>query len=237
MAVHKLVRTALNSGNVDSFISGLRTIDDIYEFNDHGQNVLHVLIMKHSATSSMIPYIVALIDYGYDLTRPTKNEETALHIASALCKDDIIRLLVAHGIDINILDSDGHPPIFRCGCDDDDDLEEDMAIKTFNTCIELGARLDIIDRGGRSILHNYARGYYGYVGDDDYPYYCHREYPKFFQVVLDACMQAGIDPSIKDTHNGDAMEVARSRSHHTYVQMLQRYSECYQDPGIKEPGD
>lgn len=239
MSIHKLLNESLISGKINKFIGGLNKINDLYEFNDRGFNILHVLIIKHNKKESMIPYIKALINCEYDLTIFTKtrtNKKTALHLASELSHEDIVRLLVSHGVDINILNDQGQPPIFRCGCDDDASLKEDSAIRTFNTFIELGARLNIIDGYGRLMLHNYACGYYGYRGDDDYPHYCHREYPKFFQVVLDACLKVGLDPSIRDMHNGTVIYEAKCRSHQTYVQMLEKYIELYNEiPVIKEP--
>jgi ankyrin repeat protein len=117
MSIHALLSVALKSNNPDLLLDGLN--DDIYAFDNSGNNILHVLIEEHyddmvdingqSIDSSMIPYIMVLINKGYDLDRLNREGQSALHIASDHCKDDLVTLLVTHGADINVLNHIGSP--------------------------------------------------------------------------------------------------------------------------------
>ena len=243
MSIHEILDTARASGNPEILRAGLETIDP-YTFDVNGMNILHLLIEDHHdlfeyqgemIDDSSIPYITVLIDYGYDLNRLTEcGNRSALHIATSECKDSLIRILVTHGADINCLNNIGCPPLFWVGWSCEYVFDDQSLIDTFNTLCQLGARTNIFDFHGKSLLHIYA---YGSSQETyRYPYIKHgvRESIPFFQIVIETFMKTGLNPMSIDDNPRD---IALKRNHHQYVAMIDQCIRDYESSAsIKEPG-
>ena len=100
-----------------------------------------------AAACGHISAIKALIELGAQKNVYTDFGRTALHDAASNGKTAaVIALINDHGFDPNAADSDGRTPLF-------DAAYKNGNFDTFNALIGRGARVEVSDRGGMSVLH------------------------------------------------------------------------------------
>ena len=162
------------------------------------------------ARSGDVAGIQRLIDQNYDLNRVDERGWSVIHCATITNQVDIINLLVTHGVDINTLNNDGRSAIYFAGTKE-----------TFELLRSLGARLDLIDNRGTTILHHTI-----------FLNACDHNDNSLLSSVLSALHTTNIGPLTPDHNGRTPLDIAHSYGCDICVKLLENYVE---DLDIKQP--
>ncbi|KAF7550768.1 hypothetical protein G7046_g7911 [Stylonectria norvegica] len=125
---------------------------------DHmGNSALHRLFWKGTCRERFDRLLPALLKAGADPMLLNANGATLLHALAdnkALCSEDLVRLVVGYGIDIDSRDAKGRTPVFTVISNSTKEKDRIKQIEAFRA---ISANLHIPDAQGRSILHEAVR--------------------------------------------------------------------------------
>lgn len=106
----------------------------------------------HYASMHTIDIVSILIKNGANVNIKNKLGETALHVA---CKKsdngEIVKFLVENGADIDVLNNSGHTPLYIAH----KHINQSDSMSTFNTMINLGANISLVQGYTKSNLLKY----------------------------------------------------------------------------------
>lgn len=107
---------------------------------------LHNAVLGGSAEA-----VETLIKFGADVNKQcSRHRETPIHIAASLGHTQIVKNLVAHGVDVDVALDTGITPLHLAAYEGQMEAVEAL--------IELGANVNAQDKNGETVLHLAKRG-------------------------------------------------------------------------------
>ena len=94
-----------------------KTADDatVQKKNDKGQNLMHILAINSASSANQKQVIMRIFntlrDRGVDCLGQDLSENNALHYAVKCQAQELVSVLLEHGINVNVLNKDGHSPL------------------------------------------------------------------------------------------------------------------------------
>ena len=152
--------------------------------NEDGYTPLHMAVAWNVKSPRILEIVEVLVRHGANIEAKGENQYRPLHMAATFnnANPEILELLVRHGADIEALSGFGGTPLLHASGNSNPAMVE--------TLLRLGANVDVrFDDAGWTALHVAASR--------------DSTSPKTIELLLDA----GVDPSIKDTKGRTPFEV------------------------------
>lgn len=207
-----------------------KIVADINIVCNNGRTPLHIACSR----SGNLNCIRALLRAGASLDIQDACGQTPLHIACINMNDTYVEELLKAGSDPN--PQNGSTP-----------LHSAITLKSFNLLLEYGARLDLVNHRGETVLHSRC-GYFDVqfmkilltkdcinidAQDNKGCTPLHHACRANRKQEVDELLKAGVDTMIKDYNGITALRIAEDNGFFEIVKMIKEYDDI---PTIKDPG-
>lgn len=136
--------------DIDVVASLMRAHADVNATTTQGKTPL----MKSIESDDDLPLVRSLVEtHRANIHKADHFKETALHKAAAKGCRLIIQYLISQHADINALNDELETPLFNMVAGEWEDLEEELAIEIAKEMINAGAKVNLQNRFGNTLLH------------------------------------------------------------------------------------
>jgi ankyrin repeat protein len=120
-----------------------------YGFTVNPEDVYNCEFLRAAVEKGYLKIVEELLKYGIDVNKLYKltrgRDYIPLHFATKSKQEEVVKLLISYGADVNAQDETGKPPIFYAVQNDD--------LKIIEVLLEHGANINARDEHGRTALH------------------------------------------------------------------------------------